>query len=291
MDDNIHFNDYISFKNEKIPNQELICPKCKNNMLTFFHETFILNFAIKVAKEGKKAKQYKYINDEIFSFENGNWKKEKYFHAPYFVCNCGFHSEPKTFIKVDNRMKSKNENIDELKKLIEEKDNEIKKLKKQLNENNRNIELINSLKQSLYSKNITINQLNIEISKNKENIINLQNNLVKIENELNKIKQENYNLKTFPKGFNDKINFNSNNNIYNQKIYITFLSSDNKIFYQIPCSSDEVIAEIEEKLYKKYPEYRETNNLLLYNGNEIRRFKTIKENYIYAQSTILLIKP
>ena len=47
----------------------------------------------------------------------------------------------------------------------------------------------------------------------------------------------------------------------------------------------------EEKLYKEYPEYRETNNRFLANGSEVLRFKTINENKIGSGKPIMLIKP
>ena len=42
----------------------------------------------------------------------------------------------------------------------------------------------------------------------------------------------------------------------------------------------ETFAEVEEKLYKRYEEYRETNNNFLAKGNLVLRFKKICENNI-----------
>ena len=44
-------------------------------------------------------------------------------------------------------------------------------------------------------------------------------------------------------------------------------------------------------LYKEYPEYRETNNLFLADGNQILRFKTIDENKIGTGRPIMLVVP
>ena len=63
-------------------------------------------------------------------------------------------------------------------------------------------------------------------------------------------------------------------------ISVNFISTDNNIHYSIPCASTDIFAEIEEKLYKKYPEYRDTNNGFLYKGNNILRFKNLKDNNI-----------
>ena len=91
-------------------------------------------------------------------------------------------------------------------------------------------------------------------------------------------------------------NINVNTNQNKSKIIrgdikcVTFISSDQKITYDIPCSGDDIFAEIEEKLYREYPEYRETNNKFLANGKEILRFKTINDNKIGTGRPIMLIK-
>ena len=61
--------------------------------------------------------------------------------------------------------------------------------------------------------------------------------------------------------------------------------------YGIACPGNSIFAEIEEKLYKEYPEYRETNNIFLANGKEILRFKTINDNKIGTGEPIMLVKP
>ena len=49
--------------------------------------------------------------------------------------------------------------------------------------------------------------------------------------------------------------------------------------------------EIEEKLYKQYPQYRETNNSFLANGTQVLRFKTIAENKIGNGLPVTLVVP
>ena len=71
---------------------------------------------------------------------------------------------------------------------------------------------------------------------------------------------------------------------------INFTSSDQKINYSLPCVENSIFAEIEEKLYKVYPEYRETNNYFLHEGKTILRFKTLKENKIKPGLPIMLIQ-
>ena len=72
---------------------------------------------------------------------------------------------------------------------------------------------------------------------------------------------------------------------------INFTSSDQKINYAIPCIGGDIFAEVEEKLYKEYPEYRETNNFFIVNGMQILRFKTISENNIKNGKPVMLIIP
>ena len=67
---------------------------------------------------------------------------------------------------------------------------------------------------------------------------------------------------------------------YNNIIVINFVSGDGIINQGIKCLKAETFAEVEEKLYKLYEQYRETNNIFLHGGNTILRFKTIEENNI-----------
>ncbi len=56
------------------------------------------------------------------------------------------------------------------------------------------------------------------------------------------------------------------------------------------CFETDVFAEVEEKLYKKFEEYRETNNNFISKGHGILRFKKICENNIKNGDVIQLIK-
>ena len=89
------------------------------------------------------------------------------------------------------------------------------------------------------------------------------------------------------------INLNKNGTNINTKDMkcVTFITTDQSIFYGIPCNGNSTFAEVEEKLYKEYPEYRETNNLFYANGKEILRFKTINDNLIGTGKPVMLVKP
>ncbi len=71
---------------------------------------------------------------------------------------------------------------------------------------------------------------------------------------------------------------------------VTFISSDQKINYGIKCLKTDTFDEVEEKLYQKYEEYRETNNNFIINGKLILRFKKICENDIKDGDFIQLFK-
>ena len=72
---------------------------------------------------------------------------------------------------------------------------------------------------------------------------------------------------------------------------VYFTSMDQNIHYPIPCVNTDIFAEVEEKLYKEYPIYRETNNIFLFNGNEILRFKSIEDNKIKNGLPVILVIP
>ena len=117
------------------------------------------------------------------------------------------------------------------------------------------------------------------VQQGNNNVINNLNELVKIkDNEINNLKVQ--------------LQYNSNNKKYvnyNKILVINFISLDQKINCGISCLETDTFAEVEEKLYQKYEEYRETNNNFLARGRIILRFKTIAENKIKDGDKIQLI--
>ena len=76
---------------------------------------------------------------------------------------------------------------------------------------------------------------------------------------------------------------------FNDIIVIHFISLDQNINYSIKCLKTDTFAEVEEKLYQKYGEYRETNNNFTANGRIILRFKSINDNHIKDGDKVQLI--
>ena len=182
-----------------------------------------------------------------------------------------------------------------------------------------------NLTQQLNNEIMKNQKLEFEIQKlrneshiNSQNQINELNSLkasilqLKIENE--NIKNENKNLKILLEKANKK-NINEINKLNQiiiqkeneikelklqktekKKIYmddimvINFASIDQSVRAGIPCLADDTFAEVEEKLYQTFDEFRNTNNVFLLKGNIILRFKKIKENNIKNGDTILFDK-
>ena len=175
--------------------------------------------------------------------------------------------------------------------------NEIKKLNSQLqyyiNENH-NLKLNNNQMNINMQNNILnnneINNLKKEIINLKNQLYlkdkNLKNQLYLKDNEIIKFKNEIINLKD-----NEIKNLKNNgkNVNLNDILVIQFVSGDFKINKGIKCLPDETFAEAEERLYKIYDEYRNTNNMFLFNGNQILRFKKIRENKIHDGDQVQLV--
>ena len=158
---------------------------------------------------------------------------------------------------IDELKKYKKEN-EELKNIINELKNENKKLNNELIKAQK---IISNFKNN-NQQNININNLN-EIIKNKD--IEINNLKLQIQNKNNNF-----------------VNFND-------IIIVHFISTDQKINCPINCLKTDTFAEVEEKLYQKYVEYRETNNNFIAKGRVILRFKKICENNIENGDKVQLI--
>ena len=116
---------------------------------------------------------------------------------------------------------------------------------------------------------------NIKILENENK--NLKNQLYLKENELNEMKLKLKNNKKKLISFDDVM-------------VINFESTDSSIHEGIQCLGTDIFAEIEERLYQKYDEFRNTNNMFTFNGRTILRFKSLKENNIKNGDKVILLK-
>ena len=238
------------------------------NILQFISTTF-LDFIPDIKKKNEKDKKLNESNIKPLSSPNVNNKS------------------------LENEIKL-------LKDTIIMKENEIKKLKLEYDEKlNNNYNQIKILENKLNEEIIKNKKLKEENIKLKEAI----NNKYKIE--LDNIKNENNKLNKIIVSI---VNNNGNNNELNKlkdenmKLYNQLLQKENEIkdYFQsddqvinkepIRCKSTDTFAEIEEKLYKKYSDFRNTNNTPICNGASILRFKTLSENKIRDKNVVLLYK-
>jgi len=164
--------------------------------------------------------------------------------------------------------------------------NEINDLKNQLSKANRIIEqqkyTINELKNKLYNYNntTTINNYQTQIKK-------LQSIIIQKDLELNNLRNK-LNINNSNKVNNSQNNVNIN---YDEMMCINFISTDQNIHFAIPCIQTDIFAHIEEKLYKQFPQYKETNNIFISNGTTVLRFKTIAENKLGNGFPVTLVVP
>ena len=173
-----------------------------------------------------------------------------------------------------------------------------KKLKEELNHYKSEYDdlkkVYNLLKQKYDKLKDENDKLNIELNKSKNIISNLEdktkknlnaiNNLKNInlqkEDEINNLKLKIKNIDTF-----NKTSFNKD-----EILYVHFISSDQNINCPIKCLNTDTFAEVEERLYQKYQEFRETNNKFVSKGKVIMRYKKIIENNINDGDEVELIK-
>ena len=209
----------------------------------------------------------------------------------------------------------------EIKRLKDELDNYKKmneKLKKELNNHEKNNQILkdqlNGLK--IFKENFKEikNGYEKEIKKLKDENVKLGNELSKINkimgnlehnNKANEKGNDNFNeinyLKEIIKSKEKEIDFlniqlknieNDNKKLvdFDNIMVVNFISFDQKINYGIKCLKTDTFAEVEEKLYQKYEEYRETNNNYLAKGKLVLRFKKICDNGIKDGDIVQLIK-
>ena len=139
-----------------------------------------------------------------------------------------------------------------------------------------------------------LNKANLIIEQQKLIINELQNKLVNYSKIINNYKikaiTEKLDLKKQNVQLNENIQINNNVN-FNEVICVNFILTDKDLNFAIPCKINDVFVEVEEKLYKHFPKYRETNNNFYLNGQQILRFKTINSNKIEGDFPIILVVP
>ena len=186
--------------------------------------------------------------------------------------------------------------------------NQINDLKSKLNNEKEKYKQLEQKYNQLYTNHQNcinnINQLQSELNRYKNQLANvnlsLNNNNTNLNNEINKLRKQNeilFNQISIKDNEINNLKLKIENNYVSQSkvskkdfMVINFVTGDGKIMNcGIGCLPDETFAEVEEKLYKIYDEYRNTNsNYFLYGGRTILRFKKIRENKIKNGAVIQL---
>ena len=144
-----------------------------------------------------------------------------------------------------------------------------------------------------------LEKLNEDLVKAKKIIEGIQNNQIG-NNEIKKLKDENavlkYQLNIKDNEINElKLKIQNNEKDLpkynlNEIMVITFISQDSSVNEGMKCLSTDIFAEVEEKLYKKYDNLRNTNNMFTANAKPVLRFKKLCENGIKDGDKIQLFK-
>ena len=71
-------------------------------------------------------------------------------------------------------------------------------------------------------------------------------------------------------------------------ISVIFVSSDQKLHYSVICKNTDKFSKIENMLYDEYPEYSESENHFIVNGNKVNKFKSLEFNKIKNNDIIVL---
>ena len=205
----------------------------------------------------------------------------------------------------DNKKSKENLNITNQKQT-----NEIDKLIPDLDKykkNNEQLKLdLDKYKKENEQLKLNLNKCKTENEKLKSDLLKAEKIISNIKNnqtnnsELKALRDENNKLKyklTLKekeiRDLKDKIQNNIKNEKkvdYNDIIVINFVSIDSSVQCGIKCLPTDTFAEVEEKLYKKFDNLRDTNNMFIANAKPILRFKKICENNIKDGDTLQLHK-
>ena len=155
------------------------------------------------------------------------------------------------------------------------------------------------LKLNLDKYRIENDKLKADLLKANKIISGIQNNqnnnneLKNLRDEYNKLKYELTLKENEIKDLKDKIQNNSIEDMkvnYKDIMVINFISMDSTVQCGIKCLPTDIFAEVEEKLYQRFDNLRNTNNMFMANAKPVLRFKKIFENNIKDGDVLQLHK-
>ena len=155
------------------------------------------------------------------------------------------------------------------------------------------------LKLNLDKYRIENDKLKADLLKANKIISGIQNNknnnneLKNLRDEYNKLKYELTLKEKEIKDLKDKVKNNSIEDMkvnYKDIMVINFISMDSTVQCGIKCLPTDIFAEVEEKLYQRFDNLRNTNNMFMANAKPVLRFKKISENNIKDGDVLQLHK-
>ena len=162
-----------------------------------------------------------------------------------------------------NNNQKLSQRIKELEKIINIKGEENLKEKSNLNIINEEKNLINELNEKLKNLN---NNLNNNLNKDKLNEL------------LEEIRMKDKIISNYPVKLSEG----------EQLMSVIFVSSDQNVHYSVICKNTDKFSRIESMLYDEYPEYSESENHFLVNGNKVNKHKSLEFNKIKNNDIIVL---
>ena len=159
-------------------------------------------------------------------------------------------------IKKTNKIIELEKKVKNLENMLKEKEIEIKEKEKIITEEKLKNENLIKIKKELEDK------LNNNYQKNK---------ILELENEIKK-------LETYFLSPGEKL------------ITVKFISVDQVINFSVTAKNNDNFSKLEDILYNKYPNYKDTENYFLFNGKRINRNRTLEENKIKNNDVLTLNK-
>lgn len=312
--DDLNINEFES--SQLINESKIICDRCKdrNKGITYNNEFFICNTCnsnLCVLCKASHNKSHNIINydqkyficgmhNELYSLYCKTCKKDictlcEQDHDDHDVIRLG-----KLIIKkndLENKIKEFKVSLDKFKedvkniinifqKVIDNYENLYKINEEIIHDfdmKNRNYHLLNNLKE-FYNDDISQKLKDINSC---ENFGQKITQICKIYNRIDNSKL-NFNFGAGINENDDLERYNLSKLNPNALMTVIFISDDQKVHYSLICKQSDKFKDIEERLYKVYPEFAKTNNYFLVHGNTINKSKTLEDNKIKNSNIVTL---
>ena len=128
-------------------------------------------------------------------------------------------------------------------------------------------------------------QLTKDMDKDKKTVDDLKNSIKEKDDIISNLEDKNKAFLNVIKEYNGmknalKLSLNFDIKGEEKLMCLDFVSTNSIVHHAIICKNTQKFNEVENLLYEKYPQYKETNNVFLSNGVIINKSKTLSENGI-----------